>query len=136
MHWRRLTPKAADRAGSGTHRRHPAGAGVLLYALALGFMGNCGGSLDAPVPDPADEDQYSPPLGPPNASNPVVYFDVSCGGKVIGRIEMELKKDVTPMTAENFRQLCTGESKETAGGEYKGSPFHRVIPNFMCQVAA
>merc|ERR1719271_2152793 len=47
----------------------------------------------------------------------------------MGRIEMEIKKDAVPKTADNFLQLCGG----TKGFGYKNSPFHRVIPGFMCQ---
>eukprot|EP00798_Chlamydomonas_sp_ICE-L_P007063 gene7063-160_t len=72
---------------------------------------------------------YNPPLGPANPANPVVYFDIKAGDAMLGRITMELKADITPRTAENFRQLCL-----TPMGEgYNGSPFHRVIPSFMCQ---
>jgi len=48
---------------------------------------------------------------------------------------MELFADVTPRTAENFRQFCTGETKNPQGRPqgYKGCKFHRVIKDFMIQ---
>ncbi|KAI9124043.1 hypothetical protein K1719_005343 [Acacia pycnantha] len=69
-------------------------------------------------------------------SNPKVYFDMTVGGQPAGRIVMELFADTTQRTAENFRALCTGEKGVGSSGKplhYKGSTFHRVIPNFMCQ---
>merc|ERR1712194_787331 len=70
------------------------------------------------------------------AANPIVCFDMTVGGESVGRIVMELRADVAPKTAENFRCLCTGEKGVGKLGKplhFKGSAFHRVIPDFMCQ---
>ena len=60
---------------------------------------------------------------------PRVFLDVTADGEKLGRIVVELRSDVVPKTAENFRALCTGEK----GFGYKGCTFHRVITDFMCQ---
>ncbi|MFC8583749.1 peptidylprolyl isomerase [Streptomyces sp. NPDC057217] len=58
-----------------------------------------------------------------------VYFDISINDEPAGRIVFKLFDDVVPKTAQNFRELATGEH----GFGYAGSPFHRVIPQFMLQ---
>src|SRR4051795_5853358 len=58
-----------------------------------------------------------------------VYFDITIDGAPAGRIVFRLFDDVVPKTAQNFRELATGQH----GYGYQGSAFHRVIPNFMLQ---
>ena len=66
---------------------------------------------------------------PAATANPKVFFDVTIGDEKAGRIVMELFADVVPKTAENFRQMATHEK----GFGFKGSIFHRIIPEFMLQ---
>ncbi|KAH9897022.1 cyclophilin [Cubamyces lactineus] len=58
-----------------------------------------------------------------------VFFDITINDQPAGRITFKLFDDVVPKTARNFRELATGEH----GFGYKGSSFHRIIPNFMLQ---
>ncbi|KAG2151720.1 cyclophilin-like domain-containing protein [Suillus cothurnatus] len=71
-----------------------------------------------------------------STTRPIVFMDINIGETPAGRIKMELFSDVVPKTAENFRQLCTGECRyirrDARPQGYKNATFHSV-PNFMCQ---
>ncbi|KZT26138.1 hypothetical protein NEOLEDRAFT_272691 [Neolentinus lepideus HHB14362 ss-1] len=70
------------------------------------------------------------------ADQPITFFDITIGGRPVGRIIFKLYSDLVPKTAENFRSLCTGEKGVGKSGKklyYEGSSFHRVIPKFMVQ---
>jgi peptidyl-prolyl isomerase D len=81
--------------------------------------------------------------GPPKQGNPIVFLDIQnlhyplTSRKGENRIVLELYADVVPKTAENFRALCTGEKGKASDGKhalhFKGSGFHRIIPQFMIQ---
>ena len=63
-------------------------------------------------------------------SNPKVFLTVTADAELLGTITIELFSHIVPKTAENFKVLCTGEK----GFGLRDSIFHRVIPDFMCQV--
>ncbi|KAF9021489.1 putative peptidyl-prolyl cis-trans isomerase [Hymenopellis radicata] len=68
-----------------------------------------------------------------STTRPIVFMDINIGETPAGRMKMELFSDLVPKTAENFRQLCTGEYRLNSRPQgYKNATFHRV-PNFMCQ---
>ncbi|CAE8609544.1 unnamed protein product, partial [Polarella glacialis] len=64
------------------------------------------------------------------ASLPRVFLDIAVGDQPPLRLVFVLYSDTVPKTAENFRQLCSGEHKGlTARGKpfhYKGSILHRL----------
>lgn len=75
--------------------------------------------------------------GQAQAENPKVAMDIEIGGEPAGTVVAELRADVVPHTAENFRRICADEDKiiGRAGKplDYDGTPFHRIIPGFMIQ---
>ena len=75
---------------------------------------------------------------------PKVFFDVIAKEKRgerkvenLGRIVIELRSDVCPITAKNFKMLCTGKHEierfNERGVSYKGTPFFRIVPGFVIQ---
>jgi len=82
------------------------------------------------------DDKSAPVVPNMDGPKPRVFFDITMGGEPAGRIVMELFEGVVPRTVANFKALCTGEAGTSPAGaklHYKGSSFHRIIPNFMCQ---
>ena len=64
-------------------------------------------------------------LSPPTAYVLEGQFDIAINSKPEGRIVFRLFDDVVPRTAQNFRELATGQH----GFGYAESSFHRIIPD-------
>lgn len=65
----------------------------------------------------------------PEPKEDLVFMDIGINNKHIGRIIILLFSDVVPKTCDNFRVLCQNTNKLS----YRGSPFHRIINDFMIQ---
>ncbi|KAI0982647.1 hypothetical protein GJ496_011096 [Pomphorhynchus laevis] len=78
--------------------------------------------------------QPSTTLSKQTEPNPQVYLDIHIDNIPCGRLVCELFADIVPKTTENFRLLCTGYQTTTCKNLcYRGTSFHRIIPDFMCQ---
>ncbi|KAF7692965.1 Peptidyl-prolyl cis-trans isomerase [Cucumispora dikerogammari] len=58
-----------------------------------------------------------------------VFLTITSNNVTLGTLHFRLYDDKTPLTAANFRELCT----HSKGFGFKGSSFHRIITNFMAQ---
>lgn len=58
-----------------------------------------------------------------------VFMEFSMDDEPLGRIVIELRNDLVPKTADNFKALCTGEH----GHGYQGSRIHRIYHDFLIQ---
>jgi cyclophilin family peptidyl-prolyl cis-trans isomerase len=66
---------------------------------------------------------------------PKVFLDVTVGNKPLGRLVFELFTDLTPVTAENFRGLCTGDYGTGISGtrlSFMDTLFHKILPKQYC----
>lgn len=116
-------------------------ASPVISCVALsGAMAMANTAKEPATKAPATKDASTPAPSPSTECNKAatakVFFDVDIAGKPAGKIEMELWGKTVPKTVENFRALATGEKgkgKSSKALHYKGSPVHRVIPQFMLQ---
>lgn len=97
--------------------------GALIFAAYYYFFAS---GPTAPTSRVSLADATSP-------ANPTVYFDIKMDDQPVGRVTFELFANIVPLTADNFRALCTGEKGVGGSGKpmhYKGSIFHRVYPRW------
>eukprot|EP01063_Lacrimia_lanifica_P037290 TRINITY_DN7611_c1_g1_i1.p2 TRINITY_DN7611_c1_g1~~TRINITY_DN7611_c1_g1_i1.p2 ORF type:complete len:310 (+),score=103.76 TRINITY_DN7611_c1_g1_i1:54-983(+) len=88
----------------------------------------------------AKEEAASNPLARPlprrvdSHEHPIVFLAFSDGGVPLGKVVIELFDDVSPMAAENFRCLCTGEAGTGNSGaklHFKGTPVHHIGDGYV-----
>lgn len=69
-------------------------------------------------------------------SNQLLYLEVTDFSETHCLPTSQLFSDVCPKTSRNFKALCTGELGLSQSGLrlcYKGSLFHRIVPNGWVQ---
>lgn len=69
-------------------------------------------------------------------TNPWCFFEVEIDGVAVGRIVFELRFDIAPKCAENFRSLCLGWKGMGKRGHplhFKGTSLFRILPGKVIQ---
>lgn len=61
----------------------------------------------------------------------LVFLDLSIKKQHVGRVEIVLFSDTSPLASENFRQLCTGEKDKTHS--LKKARFYEIQHNYLLQ---
>lgn len=94
------------------------------------------GEMEVPM-EKAKKPKMDPKPEPPKITHKV-FFDIEIeGGGSSGRVIFALFGDIAPRTVENFVRLCACDAGvgKLSGKNlcYKGTIFHRIIPNFMIQ---
>jgi peptidylprolyl isomerase len=111
------------------------------FALSLGLsvaLNAFGADEKKAAPAKAAEEKKAPAKAAATQTPPIdnvtekCFFEISIDGKVAGKIVLGVFGKTTPKTAENFMTICKKSSKDKTL-TYEGSPFHRVIPEFMLQ---
>jgi len=88
----------------------------------------------APVPQQQRQpvpQQQQQPRQQQQSQRTKVQFRVAADNEDYGVINMELFDEVVPRTAANFAAIASGQNQQ--GFSYKGTIFHRIIPQFMLQ---
>lgn len=103
----------------------------VTIAAGVGFLGYGGyrAWVDYMDPNAMKHHEEAVMAIPVMKGNPLVFMDLAVDGDPAGRVIFQLRKDVAPQTAENFRQLCTGEP----GFGYAGTRIHAVVPGSYMQ---
>lgn len=79
--------------------------------------------------------KYASGIPPPSGQGPSCFLEFEYGKKK-GRVEVQLFADKTPLAAENFRALCTGEKGMGRSSKplcFRNCTMHRVVENFVIQ---
>ncbi|KAK1738811.1 peptidyl-prolyl cis-trans isomerase, cyclophilin type [Skeletonema marinoi] len=112
---------------------------IAMFALA-GGMGY--GAITLFNSSSSDDESFTNSDGTAQPAADVtskVFFDIakqttpSSPYQPLGRVVIGLYGDVVPKTVKNFETLCKGTTINGQPAGYRGSTFHRIIPNFMIQ---